>query len=328
MVFLSATHDNTKLYLKPFHRFGRLYSSVETFIDHPEISRMHAIVEWINDLWFVRDISKNGVWLNGDRIDPNKLYKLNIKDKVGFSDVIGIEFEVLNLDGPRDVLIPYCSNGKHANPGNEVVFLEQYHLLPSESSPEIVIFYDWSEKNWCCESVDNQAVKRIVDGDCVKFSDSMWQFFRGTEQGTIETAQSVLKPEQNLAFVFNISQDEELTELKVHHNNEVIDLKFRCHHYLTALLARYKENMKGSDLDEAFKGWVPIKKLSRDLGLCENHINIQIHRARKQLIDTCSELGLTAPLLIERKKGHARFISDNYKIFKGNKLEVGTNFAL
>jgi pSer/pThr/pTyr-binding forkhead associated (FHA) protein len=321
MELMWAMNDNIRLYLKPFHRFGRLFDSVDTFIEHPEISRIHTIIEWVDAIWFIRDISKNGIWLNGERIIPNKPYQLNIKDKVKFSNVSGIEFEVLNLDEPQDVLVPYNRKTKQTNPTDKVVFLGQYNLLPSESEPEIAIFYDGDEKNWCCESVSDMSVRRIADGDCVKFSDSMWQLLKGADQGSIQTAQSILKSEQDLTFVFNISQDEELTELTLQNNSSNISCDTRSHHYLTALLARYRSQDCHKSLPEHLQGWRTIEQLTKDIGLSESHVNIQIHRARKQLSDKLKILGLFSPLLIERKKGQVRFAATDYKIFKGQTLE-------
>ena len=137
----------------------------------------------------------------------------------------------------------------------------------------------------------------------------------------MKTAPLDKNEEMNLAYIFYISQDEEDVELKIEYQHQVIDLNIRCHHYLTALLARYKKQLATNELSEGFKDWIPIKKLSRDLGLSESHINIQIHRARKQVLDKFEAFEHIVPTLIERRKGYLRFAPNNFKIYKGQTLE-------
>jgi len=87
-------------------------------------------------------------------------------------------------------------------------------------------------------------------------------------------------------------------------------------------LARYRSEDTAKMIDKLLQGWVSIDKLTNDLGFTESHVNIQIHRARKQLADKLKDLGLSGPMLIERKKGQVRFGASNFKIFKGKDLEI------
>jgi hypothetical protein len=51
---------NTLSYLNAYHCFGRSTTNVDTVILASEISRLHAIIEWANEQWLIRDISSNG----------------------------------------------------------------------------------------------------------------------------------------------------------------------------------------------------------------------------------------------------------------------------
>jgi hypothetical protein len=99
------------------------------------------------------------------------------------------------------------------------------------------------------------------------------------------------KSENELTFIFSLSQDEESTDLRLQSKTLCIDFEIRSHHYLTALLARYRNQDNQNRIDEHLQGWVSIEKLTTDLGLTESHVNIQIHRARKQLADKLQGYG-------------------------------------
>jgi hypothetical protein len=321
MAYLSSPNSKYQLYLKTFHQFGRLASAVDTLIDSPNISRIHAIIEWIDSAWYIRDLSKNGVLLNDKKIQANKLYQLTISDRLCFAKQQHISFVVENLDEPKDALIPYDEIGRSNDTPTTPIILEQYHFLPSELAPEIIVFYDLNEKSWFCENVADTSVSKVSDGELLKFSHSMWQLIKGADISEKETLVIDEKSEQDLIFIFNISQDEELTELIIKNNTDEISCDTRSHHYLTALLARYRSQDCQSSLPEYLQGWRTIEQLTKDIGLSESHVNIQIHRARKQLADKLHSLGLYGSLLIERKKGQVRFSANHYQIYKGQILE-------
>ncbi|NQZ06459.1 MAG: FHA domain-containing protein [Algicola sp.] len=322
MAYLTAENSNNKIYLKPFHRLGRLPDAVDTVVESREVSRIHAIIEWIDNHWTIRDVSKNGIWVNNEKIKSNESCILTLKDKICFAIKDNINFIVDSVERPRDVLVPYCHQEVDGCPTKDPIFLEQYHFLPSETSPELIVFYDTVEKAWFSEQVSKYTVNRIADGELVEFSDSVWQLIKVADVFQLETIDISDKTDNEMTFVFSLSQDEESTELRLEGDTQLIDFDIRSHHYLSALLARYRSNDAIKMIDQHLQGWVPIDKLTRDLGLSESHLNIQIHRARKQLADKLKALGLSGPMLIERKKGQVRFGSSNFKIFKGKALEV------
>ncbi|MPY26893.1 FHA domain-containing protein [Shewanella sp. YLB-07] len=326
MAYLTSTTTQFQLYLKAFHQFGRLASAVDTVIDSPEISRLHAVIEWIDGAWFIRDLSKNGVWLNKQMLTVNQLHPLQLHDTICFADQQHLQFVVDNVDEPQDVLVPHAQDERQGQGASQVkpIFLQRYHFLPTESSPEIIIFYDVAAQCWLCESVDNGAVSQIEDGELLKFSDSMWQLVKGATSCEKETIALNDKPENDLCYIFNISQDEELTELTLKNRQGLIKCEVRSHHYLTALLARYKGQDQQQALPDALQGWRSISQLTKDIGLSENHVNIQIHRARKQLADKLQANGLCEPLLIERQRGRVRLAASNYQVFKGQTLEIAS----
>ncbi|MDV5167808.1 FHA domain-containing protein [Photobacterium rosenbergii] len=322
MAYLTTANSKFPVFLKAFHQFGRLATAVDTLIDSPEISRIHAVVEWIDNVWYVRDLSKNGLQVNGETIQANKLYKLSLDDNLMFAGQPHITFTVLNLDKPADVLIPVVPEGLSSRVNVEPIYLEHYHFLPTESSPEVIIFYDTKEKSWYCENVNECVTSKINDGEMLEFSHSMWQLIEGADVSEKETIAVTDDFNSKVCYVFNISQDEELTKLIIINGNKNINCEIRSHHYLTALLARYKGEDSINDVPETQRGWRSIEQLSKDIGLSESHINIQIHRARKQLADKMNAEGINEPMLIERQRGRVRLAVNDFKVFKGEKLEV------
>ncbi|PAJ76396.1 hypothetical protein CJF42_00410 [Pseudoalteromonas sp. NBT06-2] len=322
MASLTPINSSYELYLKPFHRFGRLSDAVDTQIESREISRIHTIIEWIDNVWYIRDISKNGVWLNGDKQQTNKLYKLKLNDKICLANKTQITFIVTNISPPQDVLIPFKEHENNTIVAKEPILLKHYHFLPSEEDPEVIIFYDTLKKSWYCEKAPEFSVVRISDGELIKFSDSVWQLIKVADIFQQETIDICDNSNNDPTFIFNLSQDEEETEFRLQSNEQLIDFGFRSHHYLTLLLARYRNQDNTIDIEESLKGWVSIDRLIKDLGLNESHINIQIHRARKQFADKLQEYNLRGSMLIERKRGQVRFCATKFKIFKGKQIEV------
>jgi hypothetical protein len=322
MAYITPENANYRIHLKPFHRFGRMSDAVDTLVQSRKISRIHAIIEWVDSHWAIRDISKNGVWLNDEKIKANQSCILKLKDKICFAKKDNITFIVESIERPRDVLVPYIQQTNDNTPIKDPILLEQYHFLPSETAPELIVFYDTVEKAWFCEKPPKYTVTRIADGELIEFSDSVWQLLKVTDLFHEETIDNADKSENEMTFIFSLSQDEESTELRLEDATQLIGFDIRSHHYLTALLARYRNQDTIEMIDEHLQGWVSIDKLSNDLGFTEAHINIQIHRARKQLADKLKGLGLSGPMLIERKKGQVRFGTSNFKIFKGKDIEV------
>lgn len=66
---------------------GKLKEQVDYLLDVKTISRLHAEISCIDDIYYIKDLnSKNGTFLNGERIESNKQYQLNNGDLVTFAD--------------------------------------------------------------------------------------------------------------------------------------------------------------------------------------------------------------------------------------------------
>ena len=322
MAYLLNRASGSTVYLFAHHSFGRLAHSVNTVVNAPSISRLHAIIEWDCDCWKFFDISRNGSWLNGQKLSKNERYELNVKDKLQFGGVHADVFEIVNLDPPVDFLI--AADG---HSGNEQSFipLKPYNLLPDDSLPEIVVYLHSFQNRWCLESLNgNGTDTRIVtEGELIKFGDRRWRLIYNRSQEQTVSVEQEVSSLKDIGFVFQLSLDEENAQLKLRTANEELDLGERSHHYLTLTLARLKVASIEQGIDETEQGWVYADQLAKDLGLTETHLNIQIHRARKQLFESL-HCNPDPESFIQRRGGKVRLGLNNFSVFKGVKLECST----
>lgn len=309
MAKFSFTESKDSFYAKAYHAIGRCNSMANTLVDFPEVSRMHCVIKWQDKQWTIKDFSSNGVWINGEQLPKKCEAVIRSGDKITLAGLAITEFIMVDSSPPCDYLL---------NQTQDVIPLELYNLLPSELVPEIVVFYNAASHGWYCEYINEEIQFEISENEKFKFAECYWQLLRCKEIGAEPTA---LIDNSRLEFTFNISQDEEETSLELEVENSHFLLSAKAHNYLIALLARYKLQQlaeKGEQTPDL--GWVPMSQLQKDLGLSESHLNIQVHRARKQFIETVSGF-FSVDHLIERKRGKLRFSGDNFTIYKGGCLE-------
>src|SRR5690606_17683908 len=127
------------------------------------------------------------------------------------------------------------------------------------------------------------------------------------------------RPLNEFEFIFDLSLDEENTELRLKNEELTVNLGERSHHYLLLHLARTRAMEAKDGLDLKSQGWVNTEQLSRDLGVEMSHINILIYRARQQLAQQV-QTTLDLDGLVERGRGRVRFGCSRFRIYKGQKL--------
>ena len=81
-----------------------------------------------------------------------------------------------------------------------------------------------------------------------------------------------------------LSLDEEHASLEVKDGTARTDLGERSHHYCLATLARRRMADQERGIEPGAQGWLGSAELSRMLGMETTHLNIQIFRAREQLM--------------------------------------------
>lgn len=317
---MALLHNNKKqyVYLCEHHTLGRLQDKVDTVIDDAYVSRIHAVMQWLAPHWVLRDLSSNGTWLNGTRVKPNEKYQLKQGDSIQFGSNTAPVFELIDTSAPQDALIQ-TDNTDSQIP--TIIPVDNYHFLPDEAHPEMVLY----KKNggWFADDLGdaNTTSFAMTDGSTLQFDHKHWQL--KLSQNSNITTQVEDDGDANLdaSVVFVLSLDEEHCNVKLIQAQKTMDLSSHSHHLLTVMLARYRANDIQNNLPAQDQGWVYMDTLSRDTGLEERHINIQIHRVRKQLADKLERIPES---FIERRRGQLRFGGSSFEIIKGDKVEFSS----
>lgn len=309
---MAVLHDEAsqrRIYLRPFHVFGRSRGEVDTLLDSPDASRIHASIRWERGAWLLYDHSRNGSYINLNPLPAGGHRLLAGGDSIRFG--ARQSWTVQDLAPPRPVLLP--ENGALA-----ALELSGVHLLPDDAMPEASVYQD-ADGRWICEDADGQRL--LADGDYVQSGEHRWQYRNGVAPDAttpigVETAGSA-PPVQ---FNFAVSQNEEHVELSISTGRELVDLGERSHHYGLLTLARQRLRDARRGFDRYSQGWLGTDELARMLQIDAKHLNMQMHRARQQIGDALA--ASPAPFnFIERRRGELRFGNIVFQIRRGAQLE-------
>ncbi len=321
MAYLINKNTSEYCFLYAHHSFGRFQYSVDTLVNDLSVSKIHTIIEWLNGKWYIKDLSLNGTWLNHKRLSKDESEELSIGDKIYFAGNSETTYVVKDLSAPADQLIKLDAEN---NATAESLKLNHYHLLP-ESKPDSAVIYNKESGQWLFESLeDGELISQEVlqDQSVVTLGDENWMFLSSHLEVATQMSSVPQLYISDLDFIFNLSLDEETSELKIQHhiNNKDFDLHVRCHHYLTLNLARYRAQDAKKGVLPANQGWVNTEQLVKDLGVDMRYLNIQIHRARKQFSEVLTNVH-DAENIIERQLRKVRFAGASFTIYKGCELE-------
>ncbi|MGB2741912.1 MAG: FHA domain-containing protein [Cognaticolwellia sp.] len=307
--------------LQSHHSFGRLKSSVNSFIADAVVSKVHAFIEWHGQHWILRDVSSNGSWINGNKLAGDKVAQLHVGDIISFASKSGYTFEVYDINPPCDCLIPVAHESK-------AIELEDFHLLPSKKSNKRVLSYSNQTYSWWQETLDDNLSQssmaaELNDQECLDIDGLTWQLQINRTIADTQLLRPSVTSLDELTFLFQTSLDEETTHVVMQSGEEHIDLLTRSHHYLTLCLARQRAKDMAAGLNDSEQGWVYAELLAKDLGFDASHLNIQIYRMRKQFVDALNNT-CESSNIIERSAGKLRLASKFFRITKGDNIECDT----
>ncbi len=313
----NPTLGNT-IALRSHHTFGRRQSSVDTWLQSPDVSQIHAAIRWEGLHWIVLDLSRNGTWVDDRHLTDGQSVRLQEGMTIKFGDSEDATWQVANVEEPKTVLVSL--DDSHPD-----IELDTFYSLPDEHHPEISLYV--SERGqWLCERAD--GVAPLHDGDVISYGQQQWKFCCAEMVET--TPVQTEKPREltdDMAFHFNVSLDEEHIFLRLVRGDSTFDLGERAHHYLLLTLARRRLDDIQDQIDVNEQGWMDLDELSHMLNLDPSHLNIQIHRARKQI----AKLGLNLsylPKVVERRTGSVRFGSPLFTIVRGSEIESAPTYAV
>lgn len=326
MAYIFDTAHQTYVALAPHHTFGRLANSVDTHIDKPYVSKLHAAIEWSGKEWRIKNLGLNGTWVNDVKLAANESVTLKPDDELHFAELADPAFKVSDLSPPADMLWPLDTPaGQKPQP----VYLSRYHLLPDAVTPELAVYFDEQSQQWQLETLTSDQEHHthpVNDGGLVQLGSQHWQLMRAQVYGPTEVHAFPMHQLSDMEFIFNLSLDEESTQLELVLGQQKVDLAVRNHHYLLAQLARHRVADAARGLDSKSRGWIYTEKLASELGLDTTHMNIYIFRLRKQIADSLPTI-LGQQLLLERRGGKIRFGCEKFKIYKGEALTTESPLA-
>lgn len=321
MAYLRNLHSNEKLYLLAHHTFGRRHEAVDTCINQAEISKIHAAIEWNGQHWQIRDLGRNGTWLEQQKLAAAENTVLQTGQVINFANQPQNNWAVENLDAPCNLLL-----GLNTESPTEA--LSPYHLLPDSKTPLAALSFCNIRAQWLLEvrcpniSGNEEYGEKIIPANgLIELGRYHWQLFLNAEQAqTLELTDKQARAE-DCEFQFEVSLDEEHTQLSLQYQREKVDLGERSHHYLLLHLARLKAQHAKQGLDSKSQGWINNEQLAKELGLEVSHINIQIFRARKQIADAFPDMSGLSELL-QRRRGSVRFNCPQAQVAKGENTET------
>lgn len=268
-------------------------------IDQPMASSEHAVVQWNDTMWTVRDLgSRNGTYVDGRRLELSELVTLTSGRRVAFgnpSDAWMVE----DTAAPQPMAL--CLETREVRTGDDELL-----VLSERDESECAVFRD-GEGGWLMEQRSGLSPAR--DQQVVVVDDRAWCLML---PATDADATPFLDSPLDLAsveFEFVVSPNEEHVELTLKHRNESTSLQSREHFYVLLTLARIRAEHTDRAVGE--RGWVDRGEILKMLNMTANAFNVAVHRARRQLVAAGV---VDASRIVEVRRGERRFGSDRVKI--------------
>ncbi|WP_246464532.1 FHA domain-containing protein [Undibacterium seohonense] len=303
------------IYIRALHVFGRSRLKADTTLSNLDASQIHASIRWNGQIWELLDHSRNGTFVNGQRLLTDQRFVLVCGQELQFGPHATSKWKVACIAAPQAMLIPIdCAA--------PVINLSEPQFLPDNQAPQVSI-YRSARGHYLWQDLHDSVILR--DGDLLTLAPHRWRFFDvQKEEVTLNIRQYQssyqVYDQAKVSFSFTVSQNEEHVILDIKTPKRQASLGERTHHYglLTMARQRMQDALRG--LDISTQGWLGIEKLSRMLGVEPAHLNMQLFRARGQI---AREFPDQSELLdvIERRRGEVRFAAIPFEITRGSCLE-------
>lgn len=309
--------------LRMHHTVGRRADKVDTWLSSPDISRLHAVLEWEAPSWNIRSLGKNPVRLNGKEISLGTIAPLAEGDVINFGRDDKSTWTLTDSAPPKSYLVGL-------NDVSNDIDLTADVFLPSKDEASLAVYFSSIDQYLYAQNIsltnEQQPIDRLDHGETLTIGQQAWRIHLiGAERTTIIPPPKTYHL-SDYEFVFDLSLDEENTQLKLESDQEVIELGERSHHYALMQLARIRAQQASSGLDSKNQGWIDNEELAGQLGVESTHLNILIFRARKQVAESCL-LHLDSIELVERRRGKLRFGCPWFKIYKGSQVTHAQNLC-
>lgn len=260
-------------------------------LDAARASAEHARISYQEGAWTVRDLgSRNGTYVNGERLAPGGTRALAAGDRLAFGDKDAL-FELADVSPP-------VAMARHLGTDALIPGGQGLLALPSPDEPTACVV-ESSSGAWLLER--EGQTREAQDGEIIEAGGERFMLHLPVPLAvTVEAGERGPRVE-DAALRFRVSRDEEAVELAVVTRGRAQVLPPRSHHYMLLTLARAMvRDREEKGLAAPQRGWVFVDDLCRMLSTDENKLNVEIYRVRQEM----GALGLeNAAALIERRRG-------------------------
>lgn len=251
------------------------------------VSAQHAAFNWTERGWTLRDLgSRNGTWLNGERLVPGQ----DVATTVGASIEFGAPEERYTLitDAPPS---PSARHGDHVVEGSPDLL-----PLPSPDAP-LVLIYWLAGTGWV--RVADELEIPVRDGEALVVEGASWVLSLPEPLIPTVNQHTRLIGVEHLSLKFRVSADEEHVQLEAAWGPHQHSFPPRSHHYLLLTLARARFSDQKAGVSDAEAGWRTSSELARMLRCSTNQVYVSLHRSRRELeaLD-----GLDGAAVLERRE--------------------------
>lgn len=254
------------------------------------VSGEHASLWWDGEQWWLKDLgSRNGTTVGELLLEAGAARQLQ-------------EGEVLCFGGARSWVLqsatPPVAVAVPLDRGAPVQARDGLLELPEAEAPELVLMAR-PDGSWVAE--DEERSFTVGDGFEVEAGGRRWRLHLPETSQVLPTRDASPLRLPQAALHFAVSRDEEEVSLTLSHGARRLQLEPRAHLYVLLLLARAR--LADAHLPEAEQGWVDRQTLCEMLRMGRNSLNMNLHRARRQLASAGVEN--TAALLERRAQATA-----------------------
>ncbi|MFO0588584.1 MAG: FHA domain-containing protein [Polyangiaceae bacterium] len=278
--------------LRPRCLVGRV-PTADLRVEDTRTSGEHAVLHHNGVRWEVRDLgSTNGTWVNRHRLQKGERMVLGAGAILMFGGK-EVTYELADDTAPSP-------SARNLRTGEIVRATARILALPSIDNAAVTIF-ERLDGQWIVESQSSE--QPIADRGVVNVDGDLWSLeLPDASAITIETSRFGPYLEAS-KLRFTTRHNDEQVQLALLHEGGEIALGQRQYHLPLLVLA--KAFLADEHLAPEERGWVERDKVCRDLGIDAGKLNVDIYRARKQLM-AAGVLG--APNLVTRRldTGHMR----------------------
>ncbi len=257
----------------------------------PWVSTQHALVRWAAAGWELRDLSsRNGTFLDGERVKPGLTYSLHEGCKLTFGRRGEREWTLSDGSGPVPMATPVGGGGPVLLDGNLIA-------LPTAECPAATIFFDG--EGWVLEDAEGGRTA-LSSGDVFDVNGAAWRFAVPAEMmSATHLASSLFEFDvRHLHLLFRVSSDEEVVAVRMSAGGAEREVGTRSCNYLLLTLARRRLQDMKDGLPDGNCGWIDYDDLKHDPAMAPPHLNLDVFRLRQIF----AKLGVAdAARIIERR---------------------------